>query len=305
VALADELMKLRRELASASSPLARMQMLARSWRSVRQLSPAERKQLASAVGAEGAEGVLDKIAARKGRVGASFLVPALEKFRKMDPAALGRLIDALQDPERRREFLQQSAGAVGHVLTGEPTEVPEAGPDVEAEPEVEVVEVVEAVDEDEAETVETLEIEDATPEPPLLELPAVEPAPPPPTAPPPVEVVPSIPELDTTVEPPSLEEVRDAKSLGRRLAVARELLEEAPGWSLDRLRTLIDLFPQEWARRRIVSAMLESGRPTDTAQAIDLIGSLQSRASRRWCVSVLLHGRQLSDAERQAVSEVL
>ena len=109
MSLADELLNLRRELAAATSPLQRMKMLARSWRSVRQLSPSERKQLAKAVGADGAEGVLDRIAAQKGRVGASFLVPSLEKFRGMDPDALGRLIEALRDPERRRQVLERSA----------------------------------------------------------------------------------------------------------------------------------------------------------------------------------------------------
>ena len=303
MALVDELMKLRRELASAGSPLQRMQMLARSWRSVRQLSPAERKQLAKAVGAEGAEGVLDRIAALKGRVGASFLVPALEKFKGLDPDALSRLIEALQDPEQRREVLRKSVGAVGDVLTEEPAPDPEADFEVDSEPEpaVEAEPETEIVVDDESD----LEVvadspgvdEDATPVPPPPRSPVIEPEPPPPVA--------TAPTPDPPVEPPGFEEVRDAASLGRRLALARAVLDEDHLWNVNRLRSLLDLFPQDWARRRILSAMLASGLPADTAEAIDLIDSLESRASRRWCLSVLSHDRQLSEAERQAVSEAL
>ena len=276
MALADELLNLRRELAAASSPLQRMQMLARSWRSLRQLSPAQRKQLAKAVGAEGAESVLDRIAARKGRVGASFLVPSLEKFKGTDPEVLSRLIDALRDPERRREVLQKSASAVGDVLNEEPVEEPEVVPEVADEPEPEV---------------------DGHDEP--------TPAPPPPVAPPPLAVAPSTPASEALVNSPGIEDVRDEASLVRRLAMARELLENAQGWSVDQLGILLDAFPQDWARRRILSAMLVGGLPGDTAQAIDLIGSLNSRASRRWCVSLLLHERQLSEVERQALGDLV
>ena len=276
MALADELLNLRRELAAASSPLQRMQMLARSWRRLRQLSPAQRKQLAKAVGAEGAESVLDRIAARKGRVGASFLVPSLEKFKGTDPEVLSRLIAALRDPERRREVLQKSASAVGDVLNEEPVEEPEVVPEVADEPEPEV---------------------DGHDEP--------TPAPPPPVAPPPLAVAPSTPASEAPVNSPGIEDVRDEASLVRRLAMARELLENAQGWSVDQLGILLDAFPQDWARRRILSAMLVGGLPGDTAQAIDLIGSLNSRASRRWCVSLLLHERQLSEVERQALGDLV
>lgn len=289
MSLADELLNLRRELAAASSPLQRMQMLARSWRSVRQLSPAERKQLAKAVGADGAEGVLDRIAARKGRVGASFLVPSLEKFRGLDPDALGRLIEALRDPERRRQVMEKSAAAVGDVLIEEPTEEPETEPAIEDQEDLEAeVEVVEA----------EVEVEPVPPPPPLapapIEVAAVLPPPVPVPAKPATPVVAPDEELE-------FEEVRCAPTLGRRLAQARRAMNDTPGWNPIRIRALLDLFPQDWARRRVLVEALKRGLVEDTSQAIDLIGSLESRASRRWCVSFLSHQRELTETERQAL----
>lgn len=324
MSLAEELLNLRRELAAASSPLQRMQMLARSWRSVRQLSPAERKQLSKAVGAEGLEGVLDRIAARKGRVGASFLVPSLAKFREMDPDALGRLIEALRNPERRRQVLERSASAVGDVLYEKPSEeseTEEAIDDEEVDLEAEADAETEVDAEVEGEMVLEVEVaspvragahpvDDKVPEPPI-----VEPVPEPPAPAPRIETVPSPPvpavkarQLPvTSSSAPSgphgqaaFDHVRRAPNLGRRLALAREALDARFGWDSDRVRALLDVFPQEWARRRILTEMLKRGI-VDTPRAIDLIGSLDSRASRRWCVSFLLHERELSETERQAL----
>lgn len=308
MSLADELLNLRRELAAATSPLQRMKMLARSWRSVRQLSPSERKQLAKAVGADGAEGVLDRIAAHKGRVGASFLVPSLEKFRGMDPDALGRLIEALRDPERRRQVLEKSASAVGDVLIEEPTEEPETEPAIEDQEDLEAEVEVEVEVEVEAEAASLLESADGR---------QVEPVPPPPPlAPPPIEVAavppPPVPVPDTpvtsVVAPDGelrFEEVRGAPTLGRRLALARRAMDDTPGWTAIRIRALLDVFPQDWARRRVLVEALKRGLVPDTSQAIDLIGSLESRATRRWCVSLLSHQRELSETERQALLALL
>jgi hypothetical protein len=321
VSLADELLNLRRELAAATSPLQRMQLLARSWRSVRQLSPEQRKQLAKAVGAEGVEGMLDRIAAHKGRVGASFLVPSLEKFRGMDPDALGRLIEALRDPERRRQVLEDSASAVGDVLIGKPTEEPETEQaiddrvDLEAEAEAVVdgdgereLEDEPEDDEDEAASLPpSADLRPAVPVPlPPLISPRIETVPPPPA---PVLAV-SVPPSSTPSAPPvpadelEFEDVRSAPTLGRRLALARLAMDETPGWSTDRIRALLDVFPQDWARRRVLVEVLKRGLVEDTSQAIDLIGSLESRASRRWCVSLLLHQREPTETERQALLEL-
>jgi hypothetical protein len=257
-----------------------MQMLARSWRSVRQLSPAERKQLAKAVGADGAEGVLDRIAAHKGRVSASFLVPAIEKFRGMDPDALVRLIEALRDPERRRQVLEKSASAVGDVLIEGPTEESETEPAIEDQEDLEA------------------EVEPVPPPPPLapprIEVAAV----PPPPVPVRDKPITSVVAPDEELE---FEEVRGAPTLGRQLALARRAIDDTSGWTAIRIRALLDLFSQDWARRRVLVEALKRGLVPDTSQAIDLIGSLESRGSRRWCVSLLSHQRELSETERQTL----
>lgn len=303
MSLAEELLNLRRELAAATSPLQRMQMIARSWRSVRQLSPAERKQLSKAVGAEGLEGVLDRIAARKGRVGASFLVPSLAKFRDMDPNALGRLIEALRDPEQLRQVLQKSASAVGDVLSEEPTKEPGLEAEIEAEVKAEAEPRAEVETEDETEVKAEVEVEAEVE--PLVEPPKPVPAPP-------VQVPVAKPAPRRPSNPPpepvggaEFECVKSAPTLGRRLALARAALDDASGWTEDRLRALLDVFPQDWARRRILVAMLERGVVENTSQAVELIDSLESRASRRWCVSVMLHRRELSEAELVQLRDVL
>jgi hypothetical protein len=82
-------------------------------------------------------------------------------------------------------------------------------------------------------------------------------------------------------------------------------LDEPQSWSLDALRSILESFEQDWARRRLLSAMLERGLPEDTAEAVGLVASLESRASRRWCVSVMLHERELSESERRELREIL
>jgi hypothetical protein len=99
--------------------------------------------------------------------------------------------------------------------------------------------------------------------------------------------------------------VRNAPSLPRRLALAREALQGAEGWTVDQLRALIEVFPQDWARRRILVDVLRRRIPGDLAQAIDLVESLESRASRRWCVSLLLREWQPSETERHVLRELV
>jgi hypothetical protein len=277
-----------------------MKMLARSWRTLRQLTPAERKQLATAVGADGAEDILGKLAAHKGRVGPAFLAPALEKLKEMDAEALTRLVEVVRDPDQRREAMRKGARAVGDVLIEEPVETAEEVSFVDDELEV-------AVD---AEPVAEPEVVDVPTVEPQEELPIVLPrqkavSPPPP----PLPLGETVPRRSTpiaTQEPegvPGLDRVRGAPTLARRLTSAREALDGAEGWTVDQLRSLIEIFPQEWARRRILVDILRRRIPGDLAQAIDLLETVETRASRRWCVSLLLREWQLSESERQVVRD--
>jgi len=107
------------------------------------------------------------------------------------------------------------------------------------------------------------------------------------------------------VERPSLEQVREGPTLVRRLALARDVLRDAEGWRVDQIRDLIASFPQDWVQRRILAHLLMRGIPADLTQAVDLVGGLKTRASRRWCVSILSHEWPLSDAERRALHELI
>ena len=56
------------ELRGAGSPVAKAKALARAWRMVRRLSPVDRTALAKEAGFEGAEDLLESLAAKRGGV---------------------------------------------------------------------------------------------------------------------------------------------------------------------------------------------------------------------------------------------
>ena len=58
----QDLARLLGELNSAGSPLRRMKILARAWRTLRRLSPSARKDLAALVDIDGAEDILEQLA---------------------------------------------------------------------------------------------------------------------------------------------------------------------------------------------------------------------------------------------------
>ncbi len=315
--LADELLRLRERLAATPSPIQRMKLLARAWRTLRQLSPEDRRRLAAEVGTEGAQEVLEGLASRSERVTPAMLLTALEKLRGSDPRELSGILRDLKDPQRRIDGLRRGVDKLGSVLA-------EPKPPAEEAAEEEVEEMTPAEPPPERGDVapqastERVAVEQPPEPPPPQPLPAEdrvlapEPEPAaPPSAPPPVEQpVPPEPPLPSpgAAQPrPSgselLARVGRAPTLMRRLAEARSLLDGAGESSVDELRALLDLFPQDWAKRRILTGLLQRGVPRDLHQAIYLIEALESKTSRRWCVSVLLHGWELSEAERRALIE--
>jgi hypothetical protein len=299
--LADELLQLRDQLAKAPSPVQRMKLLARAWRTLRELDPRERKRLLAAVGSEGAQEILEKLSAKRGRITPAFLLQALDRLKSTDTEQLTDLVEALRDPDRRGEALRRGTLAISDVLTGEEGAI--EPPQAEIEPAV-----AEARPEPPAPAAVRITPEVATPKevekpevPPEeadpVELPAA-------SSPPPVPLRSST--AQTGPEAPSLglvDRVAEAPSLMSRLRFVRENLDDAVGLDVGQLRALIVLFPQDWARRRVLAELLKRKIPGDLYQAIYLVESLESRASRRWCVSVLLHEWDLTENERTALME--
>jgi hypothetical protein len=274
----DELGRLLNELKRVSSPLQRMKLLARGWRSIQRLSPGQRRALAKHVGVDGAENLIERMALQKGRVGPALMQRALDKVRESDPGQLKELLRGLRDPVRRGAILERGIDTFADSLAG-PEPEPEQEPELEAAPEPE------------------------PPPPPEPEPePAPEPEPPPPTppepepeaAPEPEPPPPPEPEPEIVLEPEQvaihnrlLERVENTDSLTRRFRALREDIGLAQDLSFDQLEGLLASFPSGWARRRVLAALLRAGIPEDREAAASLVEKLESPVSRKWCARIL------------------
>jgi hypothetical protein len=185
------------ELQHAKSPLAQARVLARAWRTIRELGPTDRKLLARHAGFEGAEDILEGLNRRKGGLAPAMLLRVLANARSTDGATVSDLLASFRDPDRRQEAISRSVDLAGDLLA-EPDEEEEAAA---APPEdvSEALDELQAVEESIAET----------PEEALAALNALEPDPdvePEPTSEPVFETDAELaeePETDPEPEPPS------------------------------------------------------------------------------------------------------
>lgn len=338
MAAADELARLIREISRVSSPLARMKLLARAWRSLRRLEPHQRRALASQVGLEGAEDVIERLAVRKAGLNAATVQRALDAVKETDTGELKQVMRGLRDPDQRKELISKGIDRVTERLLGEEQEreADEIEAALEGEPEP-TVEPAKPVDEEEATPLSAeppappRERRATPPVPPPVVVPPrpAEPAPPPveagPAKPPPRPEPPPRPTPRRAPKPPPPPSVAapplprraegaPARSglfglleaepiLIRRFRTLREHVNEAKQLSAEQLRGLLDLFPSDWSRRRALEALLEAGIPSSLNQAIFLIEQLESAGQRRWCASTLLHEWDLTESERKALVE--
>jgi len=312
------------ELAKASSPLDKLRYLALAWRTLRELSPTERADLATRLGLEGAEGLVEKLAVRKGGVGPSELLEAVHAARQADPAKLRQLLAGLRSAEGRRAALAEGVSALEQQLIGEGDEEP----------------LFEALVEDLAAPAAMQRTPAAVPagdrrpgplapgEEQPIALPVAPAAPPPkppvaPTPPGPRPRTPVTAQPSATVHlaaPPSpaapepspaphaspavpgdtvdrlvasLASTRSLATRLRRLSAATAELGSLPG---DQLRRLVEAFPRGWARRRAVTTLLKAEVPRSLALAIDLVAGLERERDRAWCLATLLATRRGVDS---------
>lgn len=109
------------ELQTAQSPLAQAKILARSWRTVRDLSPTDRRLLARHVGFEGAEQVLEGLASKNRGFAPGALLQMLDNARSTDASTVSDLISAIRDPSRRVEAVTMGADFAADLL-GDPNQ---------------------------------------------------------------------------------------------------------------------------------------------------------------------------------------
>jgi outer membrane biosynthesis protein TonB len=341
------------ELQHAASPLAQARVLARAWRTVRELSPTDRRLLARHVGFDGAEEILEGLSQRKGGLAPAMLLRALADARATDGSAVSELLAAFRDPLRRGEAITMGAQLASEFLA-EPEaekvreEVGEALEELQAVDETIVENAEEALsaltaiepstndqeEEPEPAPVPEPEITASEPEPepqpesipetdPVSE-PEPIPEPPPPPPPPPMvdwsrwhgesessrpapaprpELRPSVSDVGTRRFEATaiMGAMGAAPSVLSRLRVLRRELSGFKGSSVATLRELIEAFPDGWARRRALCALLEEGIPSQASDALQLIACLARELDRRWCLGVLarrgeLRGTVLTEA---------
>lgn len=104
------------ELQTAQSPLAQAKILARSWRTLRELSATDRRLLARHAGFDGAEYILEGLAKKKSGFAPATLLQVLNNARSTDGSSVTELLAAIQDPSRRDEAISRGAELAQELL---------------------------------------------------------------------------------------------------------------------------------------------------------------------------------------------
>ncbi len=330
------------ELQTAQTPLARAKVLARSWRTLRELSPTDRRLLARQAGFDGAEELLEGLASRRGSWGPAMMLELLGKARSADASAVNEIIRGLQTPGQRKDALRRGADFAAELLAEPAADEAETGADEEEskdeKAEVETVEVEEPPEtEDEMTVAPTAADARPAPAPPVRQEAEPEPKPEPeprlqlppapaPRKPPAVDwsrwdqASPPAP-LDAAADRPTLRESsfpqppaappaspvagETRKSTLALLSDIRRGLPDLRGADVDALREVLEELPEGWPRRRALTALLEEGVPANTRDALELIGGLERERDRRWCLGLLAHRGDLAGADLERALELL
>ncbi|MGE5235785.1 MAG: hypothetical protein ACM3O7_05520 [Acidobacteriota bacterium] len=347
-ASAKQVAELLFQLRSARSPLAKVRVLQQAWQVVHALTPSDRLEVATALGFEGAESVVDRLASERGGLTPELLHDLLARAEDTDPERTRELAQQLRDPQRRKNLLERGLEEVETFLATGSWPGPQpassaAPPPAPAAPARPVAQTSTS----------------GSPHPPMasgpgLASPGAPPAhagtvpgrPSPPPAPPvPMQPVPptataerstpklerepsrpaprpaatpqsarsSPPTVPTAEAPPSADSRSDreaaawiadlhaAPSVLARLWILRDNLPALAGESVGAIRQVLDAFPEPWARRRAIAAMLGAGVPEALADGLKLIDDLAAPHDRRWCLAVLARSRELTPADLDSV----
>jgi len=295
----NTLPELVQQLGATFSPFERLKILSRAWAVLRAMTPQERLVVASQLGLDHADEVLDAIAKRSGHEASPTLVAMIERAQMKGTTHLPALIADLRDPRKRTERLRQGAqAAVEEALAGapaapEPKPVPVPPPAMVATPVAPVIPAPPPVVL--AAAPEPVPI--APPPPPAVAPPVAEPPPPPKPPPPPARKV----EDDGLAG-----KLAEASSLTARFHVLRRHLAAAKGLPADGLRSVAEAFPDGWARRRALVELLRNGAPAALGDALGLLDVLGSERDRLWCLGTLASTlaekrRALNPQDREAL----
>ena len=280
------------QLRDAKSPLARLRVVTRAWRLLRNLSKQDRLKVAAQIGIEGADDLVEAIAGHQGATPPAELIATINNIQKVDQATLKSLAAQMRDPKQRGKAVVQGLKAVEQVLT-QPAAPPPPPPPKPAPAPITV---------QPATTWPVREAPAPAPAPaPVVETkPAPQPAPPPPPPPAPAPV-----RAPEPVAPPVRSNLAEGLAavpvLTARFRLLRRRLSEARRLSPGDLRSILEAFPDGWARRRALVDLIESGAPERASDALSLLDALQSPGDRSWCLGALADSRKLTSEEREAV----
>jgi hypothetical protein len=292
------------QLGSTFSPFERLKILSRAWAVLRAMTPQERLVVGSQLGLDHADDILDAIARRSGHQAAPMLVALIEKAQMQGTAHLPELIADLRDPRRRSERLSQGAlGAVESTLAAAAAE-PVAKPVKPAAP---------AAPKPAPPAEAPIFVLDPEPAPPPAPMASPKPVPvvvapepaaplPPAVEPPPApKPQPPVPPLRMAVDDGLAAKLAEARSLIARFQVFRQRLADVKRLPADGLRSVVEAFPDGWARRRALVELLRTGNPATLGDALGLVEALGSERDRSWCLGTLAETRALSPRDRESL----
>jgi len=261
----ETLLALLEELRRLKSPTERMRRVARAWRHVRGLTPAERARLADAIGIEGVERVLERLSGHR--------LPVAELIRSLgatpdDEGSLRRLIAELADPGGRREILRRAVERTTAAVAAVPAR--------EAPPPARSPSTAPAIAPDLAAAVVT--------------------APPAPSVDRPARVAAEHDAADATALP------RTARAPLDALRAFRADLDAGAPDDPARLAARVAAIGPGWARRRAVLAAIDAGAVRTLADLVSVLAVLATSADRRWCTLALVDRGAPSPAELRSLA---
>lgn len=309
------------QIREAKSPLARVRVVARAWRAVRSLTPKQRYEVAVQLGLDGADDLIEAIAAHQGTAPPPELMSAVNEVQQMDPATLKKIAAQVRNPQRRAEGVKQGLKAIEDALAGPeppaqsapwlpkgvspapppPAPAPPPPPPVVAKPAASWP-LREAPKPAPAPAAPPPALPPAVASPaPALPAPAPPPPPPAPQWDPPRPAAPEPPREPAPVRAGLAEHLASLSPLTVRFRHLRKQLDQVRRLSIAELRGLLEVFPDGWARRRALSELIEEGIPARAADVLSLLDILQSPGDRSWCLGAVADTRTLSPEERSAL----
>lgn len=115
------------QLRDAKTPLARARVVVSAWRTVRGLSPRDRSNLITQLGLEGADDLVEAIAAHEGTKPPAELMQAVNQMQKLEPDQLRSVAARMRDPRQRGAVVKEGLKTLETKLAGPPP-LPPPGP---------------------------------------------------------------------------------------------------------------------------------------------------------------------------------